>query len=721
MWAALLAVACTRREPSHDAGPAPALSRAPASIPPAAAVGLDSSASPAACSMGHLGPLVDLGDASARPWLEPPSSEYESFERDGDTWLRVLGTHLAVRFGGPTAALAEDVTVVDLRVRSRGAKHVIVVLDGKLLGQAALSRGETKIVTVRGPATLGAGTHELGLRFTGGPRREPSAEIDWVHVGAPDEGAAYVAPTHSDALATYVLAGVARYGFSLRGPSWLRCVAALPEHSTVEAELGMLGEGEADVEARVLRDRMAPLVLGTVHVRTGEPWREASWTVGLPARALGAVELAVTTGTPRARVLLAEVRVRAMESVPKAPSESARNAVIVVLGSTAPWMLATYGGHEPAPRLSGLAAEGEVFERHRAASTWPATSIASMLSGLPGPGHGVDERTALPASILTFIDAARQAGVATAFFTANPTTFADYGFSRGFETFLATPPGGGNGAALFDEAARWLREAGSRRFVLVVHARGAHPPWDAAGDVLKRLPPEGYLGPVEPLHAGEILAKARRTPPVLRLTDADRTRAAALQSLAVAEHDAGLGRLLDALRDSRHDTDTLVVVTSDVGLPEGGWLSDGDELDEATLAVPLVLRGPGIAAKTRTSIPSTHVDLAKTTLLGLGLAAPATFLGTDLRALSRSSRPLLAALGARRALVWENFVLRSDSRRETLCDRSLDSTCASDASASSPLALELLRRAAEETPATVKAEPGLPSAGTIAALRAWGR
>lgn len=696
-------------------------STAPAPGAPAGAVVMDSSATPAVCSLGHLGPLVDLGDPSAAPWLATPPAEYETFERDGATWLRVLGTRLVVRVVGPTVAPAEGAASVDLRVRSRAARRVAVVLDGKSLGEAALSRGETRVVTVRGAAALSPGTHELGLRFTGGPRREPSAELDWVHVGAPDEGEAYVAPTHSDALSTHVLAGAARHGFSLGGPGWLRCVVALPERSTLEAALGILGEGEADVEARVLRDRMAPLVLGTVHVRTGEPWHAVSWPVELPARALGAVELAVIAGTPRGRVLLADMRVRGADPVPKAPAESARNAVFVVLGSTPPWLLAAYGGREPTPRLSALAAEGEVFERHRAASTWPATSMASMLTGLPAPAHGADERTALPASILTFADAARQAGVATALLTANPTTSADYGFSRGFETFLATMPGGGNAAALFDEAARWLRDRSGRRFLLVVHARGAHPPWDTAGDALKRLPPEGYTGPVEPQHAGEILGRARRSPPVLRLTEADRTRAMALQSVAVADHDAGLGRLLDALRDAKHDADTLVVVTSDVGLSEGEWLSDGDALDEAALAVPLVLRGPGVPARSRTTVPSTHVDLARTLLLGMGLAAPATFKGTDLRALSRSSRPLLAALGGRRALVWEDFILRSDARHEQLCDRLLDSVCASDASASSPLALELLRRAAAEIPPEVKAEPAVPSAATIAALRAWGR
>jgi membrane-anchored protein YejM (alkaline phosphatase superfamily) len=187
----------------------------------------------------------------------------------------------------------------------------------------------------------------------------------------------------------------------------------------------------------------------------------------------------------------------------------------------------------------------------------------------------------------------------------------------------------------------------------------------------------------------------------------------------------GLGRLLDTLHDSKHDADTLVIVTSDVGLSDRGWLSDGDALDEAPLAVPLVLRGPGVVAKSRTNAPSTHVDIGRTTLLGLGLTAPNTFEGVDLRTAPPTSRPLLAALGHRRSLRWLGFILRSDGKHEELCDLSLDSACASDATPSSPLALDLLRRAALKTPAqgaaAVKAEPAYPSAPTLAALRAWGR
>lgn len=717
---AVLAIACTRHDPPPDAGASPVATTI-APKPPPAAIVVDAAVNPSACTLGHLGPLVDFGDPSTTPGMLTPATEYETFERDGATWTRALTSRLGVRFAGPTEAPAEPVVTVDLRVRAVTAKHVVVVLNGKSLGEASLVRGETRVVSVHGAASLSSGTNELVLRFMGGAKPEPSAEVDWAHVGAAEEGAAYVAPTHTDAMATHTLAGIPRRGFSLRGPGWLRCGAAIPEHATLEAQLGMLGEGEMDVEARVVRDRMAPLVLGSVHVRAGEPWRAVSWPVELPGQALGAFELVVAKGTPGARALLADVRALAPDAPAKPPEETAKNAVIVVLGSLPARALAPFGGPEPVARLASLAAEGEVFEAHRAASTWPSTSLASMLTGLPPPAHGVEERTTLGPSILTLVDAARQAGVGTAFVTGNPTTTADFGFARGFETFLAAMPGSGAGPAVFDEAARWLREHESKRFLLVVHARGAHPPWDTTGEALKRLPPDGYMGPVEPQHAGEILAKARRTPPIVRLTDADRTRAAALWSLAIADHDAGLGRLLDALRESKHDGDTLVVVTSDVGVPDRAWISDGDPLDEGTLAVPLVVRGPGVVAKTRTSIPTTHVDIARTTLLGMGLAPPATFTGNDLRAPSPTPRPRLAALGARRSLRWQGFILRTDGKREELCDLSLDSACAQDATASSPLALDLLRRAALEQPPAVKAAPAYPGAPTLAALRAWGR
>jgi hypothetical protein len=267
-----------------------------------------------------------------------------------------------------------------------------------------------------------------------------------------------------------------------------------------------------------------------------------------------------------------------------------------------------------------------------------------------------------------------------------------------------------------------------------VHARGGHPPWDATPDELKAMPPEGYLGMVEPRRAAEALTKAHKHPG--RFKDDDRARAWALYDLAVDTHDAALGRLLAAITAAGRDDDTAVIVTSDVAATEGPPVPfvDVEPLDEPLLATPLVIHWPhadALAAR-RVDAPSTPIDLARTTLAALGLPPPEAFRGVDLASAARgalvpTARPLVATRGGHFSVRWGTFVLLGSGDRETrLCDLSLDPTCVADIRATTPLALEPLHRwtldaLAPVTPPRYPRESAVLAPATLASLVRWGR
>jgi arylsulfatase A-like enzyme len=319
-------------------------------------------------------------------------------------------------------------------------------------------------------------------------------------------------------------------------------------------------------------------------------------------------------------------------------------------------------------------------------------------------------------------------------FTADPTTGAAFGFDRGWDTFVAHDPLEDTPATqVFDEAATWIDAHKADRFLVVVHARGGHPPWDATPDELKAMPPEGYLGMVEPRRAAEALTKAHKHPN--RLKDDDRTRAWALYDLSVDAHDAALGRLLAAITAAGRDDDTAVIVTGDVAATEGPPVPfvDVEALDEPLLATPLVVRWPhaeGLAH--RVEAPSTPVDIARTALAALGLSPPEAFQGVDLSSPARgalvpTARPLVATRGGHFSVRWGGFVLLGSRDRETrLCDLSLDPTCVADIRATTPLALEPLHRwtleaLAPVTPPRYPREAATLDAHTLASLVRWGR
>ncbi|HLK37294.1 MAG TPA: sulfatase-like hydrolase/transferase [Polyangiaceae bacterium] len=704
------------------------------------------------CALGHRGVLLDFGDASMRASVHPGSlapGKDEVVEHEGATWLRARSRVVTASFFWPTqmSDSPDAPAYLEARVRGTSARGVAATIDGRSIGTLAIERGETRTVRARSvtPVALAPGAHELALRFIGGARAgdEALAEIDWVHVGVGDPSEPYAAPTKADVLVDSMLGGRSLRALSLRAPGFVRCSGWVPASATFEASLATAGGGEADVEARLLRDRRLPVVLGTAHVLGGG----AGWTPwSLPVTgldgdgALGSIEVVVKRAARGTRVLLGEPRLVAAGPVGTASQSGARGVLLVILGSIASATLAPWGGPHPVPELVRFASTGTTFSANRASSSLANAVVASMLTGLPPILHRLDDATVrLPDGPTTVQEAFRQGGVATAMFSANPTTGAAFGFARGWDTFTPRDPAeDGPSTAVFDDAAAWIEAHKGDRFFVVVHARGGHPPWEATPDELKTMPPDGYLGMVEPRRAAEALAKARKHPG--RFREDDRVRAWALYDRAIAAHDAALGRLLASLHASGRDGDTAVVVTGDVAASEAPPVPFGDleSLDEPLLATPLVVRWPGapFLAGRRVDAPSSPIDLARTILDVVGLEPPAAFQGVDLERLASGAvlpaqRPLAATRSGRISVRWGPYVLLGMRQRETrMCDLSLDPACIADVRATSPLALEAVRRWTVDTFANAYATPTSPpyaatpavlDEAVVAALVRWGR
>ncbi len=595
---------------------------------------------------------------------------------------------------------------------------------------------------------------------------------------------AYSAPTRADAIGSVTLGGVPMRSVSLRAPGYARCSGWLPAGARLVTSVGVAGAGDADLELRAVRDRAPPVVLASLHVAGDQPWKPIDLPILAPAGAaaskggaapartgtLGAIELVAVRSTRGARVLFGDPRVVAADAPPTEarPTPRVNGAVILVEGDIAPRLIDVYAAEGTAlPELGALAKTGVVFDANRASGGASSSALASILTALPARTHGVvDEESGLARDVTTLADLARQAGIRAAMFTAVPTTGTAFGFSRGWDTFIEHAPDLGEppGAAVapFDDAARWIadRTTPGERFLVVIHARGGHPPWDATPEEMRTLPPQDYSGGIDPKRAAELLNRVRpQTGPAPRastihLNDDDRTRAWALYALALKEHDAALGRLLAALKAAGRDSDTLLVVTGDVGLGESrAPFEDPDPLSEPALATALVVHFPvapfGAAASSppdaalgsgrRVSVPTTSADIARTVVDAFGLAPPAAFEGEDLAriaiagaTLDARGRPLLAVSGARFSLRWGTFVLRGTQGESLgeeappadvtkLCDISLEPECTSDVRGAFPLALTALRRElALEALASHAPVPVVEAPAIQASLKLWG-
>lgn len=344
-----------------------------------------------------------------------------------------------------------------------------------------------------------------------------------------------------------------------------------------------------------------------------------------------------------------------------APAPAARagpGVVLVVLDTLRRDHLALYGyARDSMPALGRFAENALVFDAAWATSSWTLPSHASMFTGLPPRSHGAhgyrgDARSGnaypLPAELETLAERARAGGVRTGAVVANHFYLSPrYGLDAGFETYWVPSPRRGlvvpgldalvehldpegvgrvrwpyyRAHEITDRALQWLAARGDRSFFLFVNYMDAHAPNRAPPTAA--LPLEEELTPAQAGFEIERVMEGEPLPPaVLRheLNEYDRE---------LARLDGELARLLETLGSEPFAGRTTVIVTADHGehFGEHDLVDHSRDLWEESLAVPLLIAGPGIEAGRRAQ-PVSILGLHATVLEQLGLSAePGSILG----------------------------------------------------------------------------------------------
>jgi len=130
----------------------------------------------------------------------------------------------------------------------------------------------------------------------------------------------------------------------------------------------------------------------------------------------------------------------------------------------------------------------------------------------------------------------------------------------------------------------------------------------------------------------------------------------------VLDFDRRIASLLDEVRNSELNDDTVLVLTSDHGeelLEHGGW-DHGFNLYEHQLRVPLVLRMPGAADRRRDARAANLVDVMPTLLALAGADVPGGIEGRDLLAPDHSDGTTFSAATKHREGV---YALRTDRHK----------------------------------------------------------
>jgi arylsulfatase A-like enzyme len=313
------------------------------------------------------------------------------------------------------------------------------------------------------------------------------------------------------------------------------------------------------------------------------------------------------------------------------------------------------------PNMDSLAASGTVFTRAYCANPLCVPSRTSMFTGRYPTETGVmdnDDRTKvqLDPRKFTFMGKLfRDSGYHTAYFgkwhLPCPETQTDV---HGFTTLGTTQ----KDPLASSNAAKFLRGKPEAPFLLVASlvnphnicewARGEELPLGEIGPP----PPVDQCPPLRPNHAPqtngpdivELMRRSYQAAPLFPVGNFDekkwREYIWAYYRL-IEKVDREIGVVLQALRESGLEKNTLVVFAADHGDCQGshGW-NQKTILYEEAARVPLVIRYPGVVKPGISKrLANTGIDLIPTLCDYAGIAVPENLPGLSLRDAARDPRP----------------------------------------------------------------------------------
>jgi arylsulfatase A-like enzyme len=356
---------------------------------------------------------------------------------------------------------------------------------------------------------------------------------------------------------------------------------------------------------------------------------------------------------------------------------SPRNVLLITVDCLRADHLGCYGYARPtSPSIDAFAAGSTVFDRFFASAIPTQPSFTTTYSGQYSITHGIvshkgDNDLAPSSPWLPSI--ARQAGMTTAAFCCLPR-YKQW-FLRGFEFVIDSTTRhhdyGYTAEVLNSRVVPWLRHHADERFFAIVHYWDPHTPYlppDKYRDFYQGDPadpalPDG-LAPLRDQYFWVMWEKwFAKLPEGLR----DPEYVVSLYDGEVLRADDGVGSLLQALDETGHADDTLVLLISDHGelFYRHDVFFDHHGLYDGNIHCPLIVRWPGVTVPgRRLSSFAGHQDLAPTILSALDQPVPDAMDGSSLTDLLRGGAHAIRDYAVSAECTWQKkWALRTATEK----------------------------------------------------------
>jgi arylsulfatase A-like enzyme len=361
--------------------------------------------------------------------------------------------------------------------------------------------------------------------------------------------------------------------------------------------------------------------------------------------------------------------------------KSRPNVLLYVVCTLRPDHMSLYGyGRETTPFLKKLGAVGVVFDDAHAQAPWTKPSVASLMTSLHAPAHGlVNDADTIPKSAATLAEQLRAAGYVTASIVANPFAGRTSGLDRGFDYMMEYPvvqrhrtdqvDRGTDSAAINRSILPWIERHRDEPFFLYVQSTDPHAPYRPPADEEARFanPAEtaafnrdyGKLRDVRAYGGGATVSRSEMRSKGVDVETYIK-RAKDRYDAEIAHNDKSIERLFARLRDVGALDNTLVIVASDHGEEfwEHGFGAHGHSLYTELIRAALLFWSPQLLpAARRISEPVQLIDIMPTVLELVDVKRPAGLHGQSLVPLlkgqpfSRSAPVMASKLALPRAKV----------------------------------------------------------------------
>jgi arylsulfatase A-like enzyme len=542
--------------------------------------------------------------------------------------------------------------------------------------------------------------------------------------------------------------------------------------NAAERRLAQVGVHGWPVDVLLFALIAAGTVAGAGVFAAAAAWYEPRSTAPLRRMAAASLALCLAGMVPAGRFLAREAS--PTPTVAKgAPRPGAPNVLIVSIDTLRADALGSYGNPSGlTPNLDAFAAGGVRFDQAFSSSSWTLPAIASLFTGLNARNHGAGwvtdprdplARAPLPGDLWTITAMLRREGYETAAVVTNPYLALRYGFGAEFDryvnltiageiyaafeetslvrfaTWMAPALGPGDrGRQVSAAAARWLEaRPRDRPFYLWVHYIDPHAPYcPGQGMRLNSFRGDSLLASDGTVPCGDMPDIARLRSGEARPDAAQKRAIRALYDGEVAEVDAAVGSLLQAVDRMNLTDSTLIVMLSDHGEEfwEHGGVEHGHTVYDEVVRIPLLVRWPKrLPAGAAIDGPVRIADVAPTIGDLLDLPVPAGIDGMSLLPAMESGRAPAngVALMENMHFAEERVGLRTDAHKyvrwaigkEEAYDLRADPGERVDL-AGVPSVVEPLRRTLDRIVAEKPARPSStsvrPDPATAEALRALG-